>query len=48
MKQGDTMRIMSAASFDTSEPVMPMATPISAFFNAGESLTPSPFVEHNV
>lgn len=35
-------RIMSAACFDTSEPAIPIATPISAFFNAGESLTPSP------
>lgn len=35
-------RIMSAACLDTSEPAMPMATPISAFFKAGESLTPSP------
>ena len=33
---------MSAASLDTSVPAMPMATPMSAFFNAGESLTPSP------
>ena len=33
---------MSAASFDTSVPVMPMATPMSAFFSAGASLTPSP------
>lgn len=35
-------RIMSAACLDTSEPAIPMATPISAFFKAGESLTPSP------
>mmetsp|Transcript_39307 Transcript_39307/g.99062 ORF Transcript_39307/g.99062 Transcript_39307/m.99062 type:complete len:280 (-) Transcript_39307:1742-2581(-) len=35
-------RIMSAASLDTSDPVMPMAMPMSAFFSAGESFTPSP------
>lgn len=34
--------IMSAACLETSEPAIPMATPISAFFRAGESLTPSP------
>ena len=33
---------MSAASFDTSVPVIPMAMPMSAIFNAGASLTPSP------
>ena len=35
-------KIMSAASLDTSEPAIPMATPMSAFLRAGESLTPSP------
>lgn len=35
-------RIMSAAFLAASEPAMPMATPMSAFFRAGESLTPSP------
>ena len=35
-------KIMSAACFDTSDPEIPMATPISAFFKAGESFTPSP------
>ena len=35
-------RIMSAASFVTSVPVMPIATPMSADFSAGASLTPSP------
>lgn len=35
-------RIMSAACLDTSEPEIPMATPMSAFFSAGESFTPSP------
>ena len=33
---------MSAASLETSVPVIPMATPISACFNAGASFTPSP------
>jgi hypothetical protein len=35
---------MSAACFDTSVPVMPMAMPMSAFFRAGASLTPSPVI----
>jgi hypothetical protein len=35
-------KIISAASFATSDPVIPIATPISAFLIAGESLTPSP------
>ena len=35
---------MSAASFETSVPVMPIATPISAFFRAGASFTPSPVI----
>ena len=38
-------RIMDAASLETSVPVMPMATPMSAFFSAGASLTPSPVME---
>lgn len=33
---------ISAASLATSEPTLPIAIPISAFFIAGESLTPSP------
>ena len=33
---------MSAASFETSVPVMPMATPILAVLSAGASLMPSP------
>ena len=33
---------MSDASLDTSVPVIPMATPMSAFLSAGASLTPSP------
>ena len=35
---------MSAASFETSVPVMPMAMPMSAFFSAGASFTPSPVI----
>jgi hypothetical protein len=35
---------MSAAALDTSVPVMPIATPMSAVFNAGASLTPSPVI----
>ena len=40
--KSSSARTMSAASFDTSVPVMPMAMPMSAFFSAGASLTPSP------
>ena len=37
-------RTMSAASFVTSVPVMPIATPMSAAFSAGASFTPSPVI----
>ena len=37
-----SVRTMAAASLATSVPVMPMATPMSACFRAGASLTPSP------
>mmetsp|Transcript_21739 Transcript_21739/g.73882 ORF Transcript_21739/g.73882 Transcript_21739/m.73882 type:complete len:215 (+) Transcript_21739:1245-1889(+) len=37
-----SMRIMSAASLDTSLPAMPIATPMLPFFSAGASFTPSP------
>ncbi|MDT4839277.1 hypothetical protein FQZ97_730630 [compost metagenome] len=37
-------RIISAASLVTSVPLIPMATPISAFFSAGASFTPSPVI----
>lgn len=40
-------RIMSAACLDTSDPAIPIATPISAFFRAGESFTPSPIERKN-
>jgi hypothetical protein len=33
---------ISAATFATSVPTFPIAIPISAFFIAGESFTPSP------
>ena len=37
-----SVRIMSAAPLETSVPVMPMATPMSACLSAGASFTPSP------
>ena len=37
-----SVRIITAASLETSVPVMPMATPMSAFLRAGASFTPSP------
>ena len=37
-------RTMSAASLATSVPAIPMATPMSALFKAGASLTPSPVI----
>jgi hypothetical protein len=37
-----SVSVMAAASLVTSVPVMPIATPMSAFFSAGASLTPSP------
>jgi len=40
-----SVRTISEAPFATSVPVMPMATPISADFNDGASLTPSPVIE---
>ena len=39
-----SVKTISAASLATSVPVMPMAMPMSAFFNAGASLTPSPVI----
>ncbi len=36
--------IISAASLDTSVPVIPIAQPMSAFFSAGASFTPSPVI----
>ena len=37
-------KIIAEASFETSVPVIPMATPMSAFFRAGASFTPSPVI----
>ncbi len=37
-----SVRIMAAASLVTSVPVIPIAIPMSAFFSAGASFTPSP------
>ena len=37
-------KIMSETSLATSVPLIPIATPISAAFKAGESLTPSPVI----
>ena len=39
-----SVRIITAASLETSVPVIPMATPMSADFRAGASLTPSPVI----
>ena len=39
-----SVRVIAAASLVTSVPVMPMAIPMSAFFSAGASLTPSPVI----
>ena len=39
-----SVKIISDASLATSVPVIPIATPISAFFNAGASFTPSPVI----
>ena len=44
MAKLSSVSTMSAASLDTSVPVMPMATPISAVFSAGASFTPSPVI----
>ena len=39
-----SIRVIAAASLLTSVPVMPIATPMSAFFRAGASFTPSPVI----
>gem|GEM_PF-5521094 len=38
-------RMSDADSFATSVPVMPIATPMSAFLSAGASLIPSPVTD---
>ena len=40
--KSSSVRIITAASFETSVPVMPIATPMSACLRAGASFTPSP------
>ncbi len=40
-----SVKTMLAASFETSLPVIPIATPILAAFSDGASLTPSPVME---
>lgn len=42
VEKSSSVRIISAASLATSVPNSPMETPMSAFFKAGASLTPSP------
>ena len=44
VEKSSSVRIIAAASFETSVPVMPMAMPMSARFRAGASLTPSPVI----
>ena len=39
-----SVSVISAASCATSVPAMPIATPMSAFFSAGASFTPSPVI----
>jgi hypothetical protein len=39
-----SVSIIAAASLATSVPVIPIATPMSAFLRAGASLTPSPVI----
>ncbi|RUP23410.1 hypothetical protein BC936DRAFT_139008 [Jimgerdemannia flammicorona] len=42
--KSSSTKIMSAASLDTSVPLLPMEIPISAIFKAGASFTPSPVI----
>ena len=37
-----SIKIISAASFATSDPLIPIANPTSAIFKAGASFVPSP------
>ena len=39
-----SVKIISADSFATSVPLIPIAQPISAFLSAGASFTPSPVI----
>ena len=43
-----SVRIITAASLETSVPVMPIAMPMSACLSAGASLTPSPVIADDV
>ena len=43
-----SVRIIAAASLETSVPVMPIAMPMSACLSAGASLTPSPVIADDV
>ncbi|RUS15393.1 hypothetical protein BC937DRAFT_92523 [Endogone sp. FLAS-F59071] len=42
--ESSSTKIISAASLDTSVPLLPMEIPISAIFKAGASFTPSPVI----
>ena len=44
MAKLSSVRIIAAASLETSVPVMPIAMPMSARLSAGASLTPSPVI----
>ncbi len=44
VEKSSSVRIITAASFETSVPVMPIAMPMSARFSAGASFTPSPVI----
>ena len=44
VEKSSSVRIIAAASFETSVPVIPIAMPMSARFSAGASLTPSPVI----
>ena len=48
VEKSSSVRIITAASLETSVPVMPIATPMSARLSAGASLTPSPVMATDV
>ena len=48
MAKLSSVRIIAAASLETSVPVMPIAMPMSACWSAGASLTPSPVMLDDV
>jgi hypothetical protein len=43
-EKSSSVSVIAAASRATSVPVRPIATPMSAFFSAGASFTPSPVI----